>query len=126
MFEISVKRTFRAAHALTRGGRPCEEPHEHLWACEATLIADGLHVTGVAADFREVDRALLCVVSEVEGKPLHEIEPLRAESPSAENVARHIYRRLARELDAPGARLAGVRVWEDPEHSAAYREGGAG
>jgi 6-pyruvoyltetrahydropterin/6-carboxytetrahydropterin synthase len=119
MFEISVKRTFAASHALRDADGLVEEPHDHEWSCEVTLASEGTDGIGTVADFRDVDRALDSAIDPIVGKGLHETRAFEGMSPSAENVALFIYRRLKDEL---GEKLRRVRVWEDADHSATYYE----
>ena len=119
MFEISVTRKFEASHALTRGDSAAEETHPHEWRCEVTLLAETLDEIGVGADFRDVDSALDRALEDLGGGDLNSAPPLSGVSPSAENVARYLFRRLAKAL---GGSVARVRVWEDELHSAAYYE----
>ena len=119
MFEISVKRTFAASHALRSSEGLVEEPHNHEWSCEVTLASEGTDSIGTVADFRDVDRAIDAAIDPIVGKRLHETRAFEGVSPSAENVALFIYGRVKEEL---GEKLRRVRVWEDADHSATYYE----
>ncbi len=119
MFEISVRKEFTASHALRREGRFIEDPHEHEWICEISLTSYGVDDAGTVADFREVDEALERAIAPLEGRSLHEAESFLKSSPSAENVARFLYRSLK---EGVGEKLRSVRVWEDANHSATYYE----
>ena len=119
MFEISVKRRFRASHALKGPRGYIEEPHEHEWICEITLASTEVDDAGMLADFREVDAVIDTALAPFEGGALHEAEHLLNTSPSAENVARLIYGELKKSLVE---KLARVTVWEDADHSASYYE----
>lgn len=120
MFNVTVSKGFKARHALRgyRGGD--ESPHGHMWRAEATIEADSLDPSGCAVDFAQADAMLAAAVAPFEGGDLNEL--LAGKSPSAENVARHIFRRMAEAMDGGGRRVARVKVWEDAEHSAAYFE----
>ena len=119
MFEISVKRTFAASHALRGVDGLVEEPHDHEWSCEVTLASSKTDGIGTVADFRDVDQAIDAAIDPIVGKGLHESSAFEGMSPSAENVALFIYRRLKDEL---GEKLRRVRVLEDTDHSATYYE----
>lgn len=119
MFEISVKRGFKASHALRRSGELAEEPHPHEWLCEVTLRSPKTDDMGTVADFREIDKAIDSAIDPIVGKQLHETQAFRGMSPSAENVALFVYERLKGHL---GERLVRVRVFEDADHSATYYE----
>ena len=96
-----------------------EEPHDHQWTCEVTLASEGTDEIGTVADFRDVNRAIDAAIDPIVGKSLHEARPFDGMSPSTENVALFIYRRLRDDL---GDKLKRVRVWEDADHSATYYE----
>jgi 6-pyruvoyltetrahydropterin/6-carboxytetrahydropterin synthase len=122
MFELYVRRAFDASHALRGPDGLCEGPHEHRFECEAKVEAREADAAGMAVDFRRLDAAMDGVVESLAGRKLHELAELEGASPSAENIARHIHARLAPEVRGLGARLVKVKVWEDPEHCAAYLE----
>jgi 6-pyruvoyltetrahydropterin/6-carboxytetrahydropterin synthase len=119
MFEISVKRKFRASHALRGTGGYIEDPHEHEWVCEITLSSPEVDASGMLADFRELDAVIDTTLAPFEGCALHEAEHFLKRSPSAENLARFIYGELKKPLVE---KLARVKVWEDADHSATYYE----
>lgn len=120
MFEVTARRKFRAIHALSnyRGGD--EDPHEHEWSLEVTLAADDLDDAGCAVDFAEVDQAIDRALAPIAGRVLNGL--FADKSPSAENVARYLYKALSETLAKDGRRITRVTVWEDANHSAAYTE----
>jgi len=122
MFELYVRRAFDASHALRDRGGLCEGPHTHRFECEAKLQATEVDAAGMAVDFRRLDAAIDGIVESLAGRALHELPELGGVSPSAENIARHIYVKLAPEVSGLGARLVKVRIWEDADHCAAYLE----
>ncbi|MFH1830486.1 MAG: 6-carboxytetrahydropterin synthase [Pseudomonadota bacterium] len=117
MFEISVKKSFSASHALHNGGMLIEELHDHAWQCEVVISADELDKAGVAVDFRKVDEVFDRAIESIAGRSLHETKEFANKSPSAENVAVYLYTKLTQEL---GNDIMRVRVWEDEAHSATY------
>ena len=122
MFEIRVQRTFEATHALRnyRGGD--EPPHAHRFRCEATIASPTLDGAGCAIDFTDVDLAFDRAVAPLANRPLHDLPPFADASPSAENIARLLYRTLSAALDDSTRHVTRVTVWEDDNHSAAYFE----
>ncbi len=117
MFEISVKRSFSASHALHNSGEFIEEPHNHLWQCEVVIGAKGLDEAGMGVDFRRVDEAFDRAIEPIAERNIHKTKEFEGISPSAENVALYLYTRLTQEL---GHGILRVRVWEDELHSATY------
>lgn len=122
MFEITVRTSFEASHALRgyRGGD--EAPHSHRWRCEVTIVSGELDAAGCAVDFALVDAALARAIAPLSGHSLNECAAFARENPSTENVARFLSRALAGQLNTPSRRVARVTVWEDEDHSATYYE----
>ena len=52
MYEVSVKRTFSAAHRLEDIGGKCEDLHGHNFSIEVSVAGDRLNSQGVVVDFR--------------------------------------------------------------------------
>lgn len=126
MFEVSVRQSFEATHALRGSCGADEPPHAHRFRCEVTIAAEALDDAGCAVDFAEADVALARAIAPFEGRALHESPPFSKESPSAENIARYLFRVLSESLRGEGRRVARVTVWEDGGHSATYFEEDAG
>ncbi len=118
MFEISVQRTFSAAHALVvRGVR--ETLHGHDWRLTAVVAGDSLDEDGLLCDFHAIEAALDEVIAPLRNANLNEVGPFRNVNPSAEQVARHVAQRLAASLP-PDVRLSRVSVTEAPGCEATY------
>jgi 6-pyruvoyltetrahydropterin/6-carboxytetrahydropterin synthase len=77
---------------------------------------------GLLVDFVELKRIVHAVLDRMDHQWLNEFPPFDALNPSAENMARYIYREIAAGLRAPeGVRLASVRLWETDTASVTYR-----
>lgn len=120
MFEISAKTTFNAAHALRNYRGAAESCHDHEWICEAVVRVEGLDDSGCAVDFADIDVLLLEIVLPFRGKHINEVAPFDTISPSAENIARHIFDMLSKAIDSDSREVSRVTVWEDERHSASY------
>jgi 6-pyruvoyltetrahydropterin/6-carboxytetrahydropterin synthase len=84
----------------------------------------GLDEQGMGANFRDL-KALLGreIHDRFDHRHLNEIPPFDTVPPTAENLAREVFRILRGRHDAdPRGRLARVEVWEGPEACAAYAE----
>jgi 6-pyruvoyltetrahydropterin/6-carboxytetrahydropterin synthase len=125
MYEITVERTFCAAHAIViRGQR--EPLHGHNWLVTASIAGDTLDEDGLLCDFHAVDRVLAEITEPFVNMNLNEVPPFNDVNPSAEHVARHIATELAARLKnelAPGGRVRAVSVTEAPGCCATYRPG---
>ena len=93
-----------------------EESHRHRFVVEVTVAGDP--VDGVVLDFLKIDRILReRVLQRFNGTNLNDF----FENPTAENIAREIYRLLKDDLTGPNYRLAAVTLWESPRYSVTYR-----
>lgn len=123
MYEITVERTFCAAHAiLIRGER--EPLHGHNWLIKATIAGDTLDQDGLVCDFHAVDRVLAEITEPFINRNLNDVPPFNDVNPSAEHVARHIAIELAARLKhklAPGGWVRAVSVTEAPGCCATFR-----
>ena len=116
-FEISVVRTFAAAHQLRLYDGSLEPLHGHNWRVEVTVAAEELDPIGVVMDFHELERRLGKLLEPMHNSHLNAVEPFVSINPTTEHVALHI----GRQLQLPRAvRLARVQVWETPENAASY------
>jgi 6-pyruvoyltetrahydropterin/6-carboxytetrahydropterin synthase len=132
VFEIVCETRFRAAHGL-RNYQGGEEPrHEHEWRAAVTVRGGIPDAAGVSCDFLLLKEALESETARLEGRflnteieeftpvPPGQISPRKELSPSAENVARVLYRRLAMRLPR-GTRILAVQIWEASGCSVVYR-----
>jgi 6-pyruvoyltetrahydropterin/6-carboxytetrahydropterin synthase len=119
MFEVIVRQSFSSAHALRDYHGSTEPLHGHNFEIEVVIRGKKLqNKVKYLVDFIEVQRALEAVVKPLDHVNLNETPPFDRENPSAENIALHIQKQLARTWRAPGARIASVTVWETPSQAA--------
>ena len=122
-FEISVRRTFCAAHRLRLPGGGEEAVHGHNWHVAVVVSRDdgGLDAMDCVCDFHDVDAALAEVVGPWDSGDLNADPHFAAEAnPSAERVAEAVGRRLGDRL-AAGARVVEARVTEAERCEAVWR-----
>jgi 6-pyruvoyltetrahydropterin/6-carboxytetrahydropterin synthase len=115
----------------------CAHPHGHNGIAEVELAAESLDNKGMVYDFGELKARLMEFIDKEldhrmilrEDDPLVEAlstagEPayLMKENPTAENLARLIYR----EALSRGLPVVAVRFWETETSMAEYREGRSG
>ena len=112
---IRVKKKFNAAHYLTDyPERGKNEPlHGHTWTVECFFKVDKLDSAGVGIDFLDIERYLQEILPDY--KLLNEVYNF---SPSAENVAKHLYGLIKRKFP----QLVKVVVWETENCGAEYTE----
>ncbi len=113
--ELKVQGFFRAYHSVVINGER-EESHRHRFVVEVTV--EGEPVDGVVLDFLKIDQALReRVIHRFNGTHLNDF----FENPTAENLAREIFRLLQDVLTGPNYRLKAVTLWESPRYSVTYR-----
>jgi 6-pyruvoyltetrahydropterin/6-carboxytetrahydropterin synthase len=120
MYELTVSCHFDAAHSLRGYPGECYRLHGHTWTVEATVSAEELDELGIVYDFKLLKADLNSVLERYDHLPLNDVEPFTEISPTAENLARVIYERLA-ETIAPAVHLVEVAVWESPVAKLTYR-----
>lgn len=120
MYELTVKGHFDAAHALRGYPGECRKLHGHTWDIEVTVAAEHLDEIGIVYDFKLLKEDLATVLASYDHEYLNEVAPFDEISPTAENLARVIYERLAETVDER-VRVAEVVVWESPVAKLVYR-----
>ena len=56
MYEVTIRRSFSAAHTLKEIGGKCEELHGHNFVVEVSVTVPDLNREGLAIDFRVLKR----------------------------------------------------------------------
>lgn len=123
IFTLSVQCRLSASHVLP-DSPPCDRLHGHTWTVKAHWAYTELDSRGMGANFHALKDALQKHVrARYDHRHLNDIPPFDDLPPTAENLARQIYRILASHFDAGHkGRLARVEVWEGPESCASYEE----
>jgi 6-pyruvoyltetrahydropterin/6-carboxytetrahydropterin synthase len=125
MFEVSVERTFAAAHQLRDYKGKCENLHGHNYKVRVTVQAEELDAAGLVVDFVEIKRLMDQIIERLDHTYLNDIPPFDRLNPSAENIAKLFFDELDRGLKAAAManspRLAAVKVWETETSTATYR-----
>jgi len=120
MYELTVKSHFDAAHALRGYPGECRNLHGHTWDVEVTVVGSELDEIGIVYDFKTLKDDLNHVLGAYDHAYLNDVEPFDSLTPTAENLARVIYERLAGAVD-PRVRVLEVSVWESPIAKLTYR-----
>ncbi|HEY8055444.1 MAG TPA: 6-carboxytetrahydropterin synthase QueD [Terriglobales bacterium] len=122
MFEITVEETFSSGHALRGYRGKCENPHGHNYKVRVALAGSRLNDIGLLYDFKDLKAILRRETERLDHQYLNDIEPFRELNPSAENLARHIYEVLEKDLagNAQGVRVKTVTVFETDITAAVY------
>jgi 6-pyruvoyltetrahydropterin/6-carboxytetrahydropterin synthase len=91
--------------------------HGHNYVLEVSIEGNPDPVTGMVLDLKELKDLLNRRVVELYDHRFlnYEVSPFDHEVPTAENIARDIWRRLEPDLNVPGRRLRLVRLYETPD-----------
>lgn len=120
MFELRIKVDFPAAHHLTGYPGDCARPHGHNWVLEVFARSKRLDSIGMAMDFRDLKKAARELVAPWDHQDLNTLADFQAINPSAEQIAKLSYERLASGLNNPETWIERVTIWENDRCSASY------
>ena len=123
-YEVSIETHFCAAHALRHYRGKTEPTHGHNFRVIVKVSARGVDRAGMAIDFLDLKPLIDAEMKRLNYGNLNEDVPeFKAGklSPSAENIARVIYLRLAKRLSR-GVRMESVEVFESPGCSATFKK----
>lgn len=124
--EVSYETHFCAAHALRHYKGATEPTHGHNFRAIVTVAGKKVDRAGMLIDFLDLKTIVDEDVARLHYAFLNEaVEEFREDggalSPSAENIARVLFVRIAKRLPKI-CKLACVQVFESPGCSATYRE----
>ena len=122
MYELKIISRFAAAHQLRDFVGKCEELHGHNWKIEVYVIGNRLGKDGLLIDFGLIKKEAEQALNELDHKFLNELESFKTINPSSENIARHIFRSLGKELNNKNVRVSRVTAWESDTACATYME----
>jgi 6-pyruvoyltetrahydropterin/6-carboxytetrahydropterin synthase len=112
MYTIRVNAGFSAAHHLREYKGKCENPHGHNWRVSACVAGEALNTEGMLIDFGELKKLLRDICAELDHTDINAHSHFTQENPTAENIARWIFERLAAVLSAAGFSGTSIRVKE--------------
>ena len=121
MYEITITRSFSAAHVLKDIGGKCEGLHGHNFDVEVSLAAADLNKEGLLIDFRILKEWTDEILDGLDHKHLNYLPYFKDKNPSAENLARFIYDRISDKVKMKNIDVSRVTVWESDKARASYR-----
>ncbi len=122
MYEVTIIKSFSAAHLLADIGGKCEELHGHNFQVEVTVGADTLNSEGIAVDFRVVKKWLKEVLDVMDHRHLNELPFFAGKRGQFVQVACHIYQEMAAKVHEAGVKMQRVKVWESENAAVTYSE----
>ena len=120
MYEVTIKKSFSAAHLLKEIGGKCEELHGHNFLVEVSVASESLNSEGLLIDFRVVKRWTDEVLELLDHKYLNDIEYFKNINPSSEQLARFLYDRISEKSRQAKVTLLRVTVWESDNARVTY------
>lgn len=121
MYELTVESEFEAAHFLRNYPGKCARLHGHSWTIVAVVQGRELNELEILIDFKDLKSELNKILDEFDHRYLNELPPFTEKSPTAENLAREIFDRLAAsEIFTGTTKLSAIRVYESPKSCVTY------
>ncbi|MGV8059641.1 MAG: 6-carboxytetrahydropterin synthase QueD [Smithellaceae bacterium] len=120
MYEVTIIKSFSAAHMLAAIGGKCEELHGHNFKVEVTVAAQDLNESGILIDFRNVKKWLQEIIDKLDHKHLNEFPSFLGKNPSSENIAKYIYQEMKLKTQQAEVKMVGVKVWESENAAVTY------
>ncbi len=122
MYELKIVTQFAAAHQLRGFKGGCEHLHGHNWKVEVFVSGEKLEEDGLLIDFRIIKEKTEVLMEELDHKFLNELEPFVTLNPSSENIARHLFEALSRDLNNENLKVSKITVWESDNACASFTE----
>ena len=122
MYELKIISQFAAAHQLREYEGKCEKLHGHNWKVEVYVTGNKLEKNGLLIDFKLIKDATEKVLDELDHEFLNELDAFKTLNPSSENIARHIFTALSREVNTEDIKISRVTTWESDSACASYTE----
>jgi len=121
MYDVTIKRSFSAAHTLKNIGGQCETLHGHNFIVEVTVSGRKLNGEGVLIDFRILKQWTDQVLESLDHQYLNDIPYFKDINPSSEQIAKYIYDWIGDRTKPLNLVVANVTVWESENAKATYR-----
>jgi 6-pyruvoyltetrahydropterin/6-carboxytetrahydropterin synthase len=122
MFELTVERTFSAAHYLEHYSGPCARLHGHNYRVLATFRGEKLDAANFVVDFSALKSLCDQALAPLDHRCLNELPAFSRQNPTAEGLALYLYRELQRLAADRPVEVAAVTVYESDNAAVTYRE----
>ncbi|HNQ66357.1 MAG TPA: 6-carboxytetrahydropterin synthase QueD [Smithella sp.] len=120
MYEVTIIKSFSAAHLLADIGGKCETLHGHNFKVEVSVAADQLDANGLLIDFRFLKKILGEILDDIDHKHLNALAHFKGINPSAENIAKYIYDQMDEKVKTAGVHMVRVKIWESENAAVSY------
>ncbi|MGP8154296.1 MAG: 6-carboxytetrahydropterin synthase QueD [Smithella sp.] len=120
MYEVTIIKSFSAAHVLAEIGGKCEELHGHNFKVEVTVAADELNSNGLLIDFRFLKKVLDEIMKDIDHKHLNSLASFAGINPSVENIAKYICEKMEVKVKMATVNVVRIKIWESENASVTY------
>ena len=121
VYKTFVETSFSAAHQLKGYKGLCGELHGHTWTVRVEVETDKLDKVGMTIDFKDLKKKVDSIISEFDHRCINQRRPFIKKNPTAENLARYIYRKMAKIL-SDHIKVLEVTVLESANYGVKYSE----
>jgi 6-pyruvoyltetrahydropterin/6-carboxytetrahydropterin synthase len=122
VYEIYVQKHFSAAHALKGYQGDCARLHGHNWTVEVFVKCHELDEIGIGIDFKNLKGDVEAVLNGLDHYNLNETPYFAKINPTAENIAKYLYKEIGQKINSEQIRVSKVNVCETPGAGAFYWE----
>ena len=122
IYTLKVLADFASAHTLRDYPGACSRMHGHNWKIEAEVQATQRNEIGMAIDFKEIKREVRAIADELDHRYLNDLAPFQDINPTAENIARYFFQRLAQRLNNERVHVSALTIWETDRACVRYAE----
>jgi len=117
MYELTIEKSFAAAHRLDAHPGVCKNLHGHTYRVRMVVRGTKLDATqGYLTDFGQLKALLSEELDEYDHSFLNDLVAFSDQPTTCENLARHLFDRLAPKV--PG--LASMTIYESPSAWVTY------
>jgi 6-pyruvoyltetrahydropterin/6-carboxytetrahydropterin synthase len=120
VYEVTIIKSFSAAHALKDIGGNCEDLHGHNFTVEVSIASSELTSEGILIDFRILKKWTDDILVELDHKYLNDISHFKNINPSSELIAKFIYDKIYSEAHRRQFEVSHVSVWESEDAKVSY------
>ena len=122
MYEVTIKTGFSAAHQLRYYDGKYENLHGHNWIAIVVVAAEDLDEIGLGIDFVQLKKRTNDILKKLDYQNINKVPPFDKQNPSAENIARWVFKELETQINTGSVRVKRVEIKEFEECGAAYFE----
>jgi 6-pyruvoyltetrahydropterin/6-carboxytetrahydropterin synthase len=120
MYEVTIIKSFSAAHVLAEIGGKCEDLHGHNFKVDVSVAASELDSTGLLIDFRVFKKWLGGILEDIDHKHLNILPSFEGINPSAENIAKYICEKMELKVKLAKVNVVEVKIWESENAAVTY------